>query len=224
VRKVNDQMAQRHSIAATTRTIIGKESKKLRRQGMLPGVIYGPVISEPIAVTVDSRELGRMYQDYGSNYLIDVKLDGSTYTVYMRQVDIDRLHRVPLHAEFYAPNMRVEMNATIPVMLVGEPASRDGVITHGRDAIEVRGLPDALPPSFEVDISGLEEYDQAIYVRDLSTPEGVTMLTDADELVVKLAAPALIVEPEPIEEEAEAEAAPEAEAEAPADSEESDEA
>ena len=184
-------MPQRHTLQANPRTVLGKDTAKLRRQGVAPGVIYGPVVPDPISVSVDMKELDRMYYAYGSNSLIDLKLDGATYTVYMRQVQMDRLKRQPLHAEFFAPNMRVEITTSIPVMYVGEPGNTDGVVTHGHDALEVRGLPDALPPAIEVDLSALTEIDQAIHASDITLPAGVEMLADPEVMIVKLSAPAL---------------------------------
>jgi large subunit ribosomal protein L25 len=193
-------MAHRHTLQASVRTVLGKETAKLRRQGIAPGVIYGPVISEPLSISVDLTELDRMYHAYGSNALIDLKLDGSTYTVYMRHVQMDRLQRRPLHAEFFAPNMRVEITASIPVMHVGEPGDSNGVVTHGHDSLELRGLPDALPPAIEVNLSTLTEIDQAIHAGDIALPAGVQLLTDPEIMIVKLGAPTLQIEVE--EEEA----------------------
>jgi large subunit ribosomal protein L25 len=211
-------MAQRHSLDAQPRTIEGKETKRLRREGIVPAVIYGPVIEKPISVSVNMKELDRMYYAFGSNLLIDLTLDSSHYTVYMRHVTIDRLKRQPMHAEFYAPNMLALITASIPVHLHGEPNSVAGVVTPVRESVDVRGLPDALPPALDVDISGLEEYDDAIYLREMTFPEGVELLTDPDEMLVKLTAPARIeVEEDAEAEEAEAEAL---EAEAAPESEE----
>ncbi|MDQ3547971.1 MAG: 50S ribosomal protein L25 [Chloroflexota bacterium] len=187
-------MAERHTIQASVRTIHGKETKRLRKVGQLPGVVYGPIVSDPISVTVDTKELDRMYHAYGSNLLIDLSVDGGTYPVYMRTVTIDRLVRQPQHVEFYAPNMRIEMTASVPVMTVGEPENEGGLLTIARETVEIRGLPDALPSSFEVDVSVLAEIDQAIYVRDLTVPEGVEIITDGDEMLVKLSAPTLAIE------------------------------
>jgi large subunit ribosomal protein L25 len=184
-------MAQRQSIQATPRTIIGKDTKKLRRVGEVPGVVYGPVITEPISVTVNMRELDRMYTSYGSTMLVDVKVDGTSYTTYMRHMQIDRMKKQPIHIEFFAPNMRVAMSAKVPVIIVGEPANDDGVITLGDGTIELRGLPDALPAAIEVDVSVLAEIDQAIHVRDLTFAEGVEVVGDPEEMVVKLSAPTL---------------------------------
>jgi large subunit ribosomal protein L25 len=218
-------MAQRHSLDAQPRTVEGKETRKLRNQGIVPGVIYGPVVADPISVSVNMKELDRMYYAFGSNLLIDLNLDSTHYTVYMRRVTIDRMKRQPLHAEFYAPNMRVAITASIPVHLIGEPSSVSGVVTPVRESVDVRGLPDALPPSLDVDISSLVEYDDAIYLRELTLPEDVELLTDPEEMLVKLTAPARITA---TEEEIEAEEAAEmdaaAEGEEPATEGESPEA
>lgn len=190
-------MAQRQSIEATLRTIIGKDTKKLRRVGEVPGVVYGPVVSDPISVTVNMRELDRMYTSYGSTMLVDVKLNGSSYTTYMRHIQIDRLKNQPIHIEFFAPNMRVAITVKVPVILVGEPGHDDSVVTMGDGMIELSGLPDALPAAVEVDVSVLTEIDQAIHVRDLTFADGVEVIGDLDEMVVKLSAPTL---PEPDDE------------------------
>lgn len=194
-------MAQRHTLAASERTLKGKEVKRLRREGRTPGIIYGPVVPDPIAVTVDARELERMYYGYGANLLIDLQLDGATHVVYMRTVSMDRLRRIPLHAEFYAPNLRNPIVANVPILLVGESPNDRGVVTPGHTTLEVRGLPEQLPSSVEVDISGLTEFDQSLHVRDITVSGDVEVLTDPDEMVVKLSAPALVTE---AEEEAEA--------------------
>lgn len=199
-------MAQRQSIQATTRTVIGKDTKKLRRNGEVPGVVYGPVVENPISVTVNMRELDRIYTSYGSSMLIEVKLDGNTYTTYMRRMTIDRMKKQPIHIEFFAPNMNVVMSSKVPVVTVGEPANTEGVVTMGDGTIELRGLPDALPGAIEVDLSVLAEFDQTIHVRDLTMPEGVEIVGDPDEMIVKLSAPTLVVLEEPLE-ESEAEAA-----------------
>lgn len=198
-------MAQRQSISATTRTIIGKDTKKLRRAGEVPGVVYGPLVGDPISVTVNMRELDRMFTNFGSTMLIDVQLDGQKYTTYMRRMQIDRLKKQPIHIEFFAPNMLISMTSKVPVVLVGEP-SADGLVTMGDGTIELRGLPDALPGAIEVDISVLAEIDQAIHVRDLTMVEGVEVVGDLDEMVVKLSAPTLPEPEEPLDEAGAAEA------------------
>ena len=85
----------------------------------------------------------------------------------------------------------INLLAEISVLLVGQPENTDGLLTQARETIDIRGLPDALPSSFEVDISVLAEIDQAIHVSDLTVPDGVELLTDPEEMIVKLNAPTL---------------------------------
>lgn len=204
-------MVQRHELTASTRSVIGKESKKLRREGVVPGIVYGPVVDEPVAVSVNMKEIDRTYVAYGPNVLIDLLVDGSKYTVYMRHMSIDRLKREPMHIEFFAPNLNVEINTSIPIVVVGQPANTDGILTHGRETIDVRGLPDNLPAVIEVDVTGLAEIDQTIHLSDLTIPANVTLLTDPEEMIVKLSAPQLeVVEEEEAVEEEGAEVAAEA--------------
>lgn len=196
-------MVQRHELTASTRSVIGKETKKLRRAGVVPGIVYGPVVDEPVAVSIDMKEIDRIYVAYGPNVLIDLLVDGSKYTVYMRHMTMDRLKRQPMHVEFFAPNLKMEITTSIPLVMIGQPGNTDGVLTHGREAIEVRGLPDNLPAVIEVDVSVLEEIDQTIHLRDLTIPDHVTVMTDLEDMIVKLSAPQLEVveEEEAVEEE-----------------------
>jgi large subunit ribosomal protein L25 len=210
-------MPQRHSLAVSERTIKGKEVKKLRRQGLTPGIIYGPVVDTPLPVSVETKAIDRMYRDLGSSVLIDLTLDGATYVVYMREVDINRIARQPLHAEFYAPNLREPISASVPLGFAGEPGIAGGVLTHGHESLFLRGLPEQLPATIEVDLSVLVELEQSLYVRDAVIPEGIELLTDPDTLLVKLSAPTYQAAEE-LEAEAPAEAAEEA-AEAPAEAE-----
>lgn len=186
-------MSQRHELTASMRSVIGKETKKLRRGGVVPGIVYGPVVESPLSVSVNMKEIDRAYIDYGPNVLIDLNIDDETYTVYMRHMSIDRLRREPIHVEFFAPNLKVVITTSIPLMIIGEPANDTGVLTHGREAVDVRGLPTSLPSQLEVDVSGLAEIDQTIHLRDLAIPDGVELLTDPDEMIVKLSAPQLEV-------------------------------
>lgn len=204
-------MAQPFSIDATKRTMTGKRVRRLRAEGLVPAVIYGTVVEDPIAITVDERELQRTYQAIGSFTLLDVNLDGEVYTVYLRNLQMNPIKRRPVHAEFFAPNLRVAMTANVPLHLVGEIENDALIVTQARDSVELRGLPTNLPGSLEVDISTLVTLDDAIHVSDLTIGDDVEVLTDADELIARLTEPQLVVdEDEEATEEGDEEAAEEA--------------
>lgn len=201
-------MPSRPTLNAEERTLTGKKVRALRRQGRLPAVVYGPVIPAPVALTLDSRDLDRTYHAYGSSTLVDVAVGEQTYTVYIRNVQAEKIGRAPIHAELFAPNLQATLDVTVALMLVGEATNHDGALTQMRDSIDLRGRPTEIPSAVEVDISGLAEVDDAINVGDLPLPEGVELLTDPSEPVVRIIGTrAMLAELE--EEEAEREAAAE---------------
>ena len=198
-------MPERPQLTAEDRTIIGKKVKVLRRQGKVPAIIYGTLVEQPIPVTVDERQLYRTYIDYGGYSLIDVDLNGDTHTVYIRTIQQDPVSRVPLHAELFSPNLLVSMTASIPIILIGESPNLDAVVSQLRDSVDAEGLPTDLPGALEVDVTDLEEIDDTVYVSELQMPEGVTLLTDEDEPLVRLMEVRIEVEEEEVEEELEGE-------------------
>ena len=131
------------------------------------------------------------------------------------------------HIDFYEVSMTERLRMAVPLVLTGEaPAVRlaNATILHAMDSVEVECLPGNLPTQILVDIEKLAEIDDAIYVRDLTIPPQVTIVTPEDELVVKALAPTVeaeIAAEEAAEEEAAAPAA--AEGEAPAEAESADE-
>jgi len=196
-------------LAVEKRSILGKKVKSLRRKGIIPAVIYGQGM-ESMAVQVQERELERVLRRAGSTHLINLAIgDGERKTVLVREVQRDPITDRLIHVDFYAVKMTERIYSEVPLVLVGEsPAVRsgEGMLIYGVDKVEVECLPADLPESIQVDLSGLEAVDQAIYVRDLLKPKGVEILTDPDELVVKVAPVVEEVEEEvPVEEEAEVE-------------------
>jgi large subunit ribosomal protein L25 len=224
-READRQMAHQYSLEATKRTMTGKRVRRLRANGQVPAVVYGTVVQDPISITLEERDLMRTYQAIGGSSLMDLHLDGETYTVYIRNMHMNPIKRRPIHAEFFAPDLLVAMTAPVPLHLVGEVEDDRLVVMQTRDTIELRGLPEELPGAFEVDISGLVEVDDSIFVRDLVAPEGVEIITDEDEMIVRLTEPRMVSEEEEAEEAAIAEAAAEeaAEGEEPADEDTEDE-
>jgi large subunit ribosomal protein L25 len=187
----------RHAtLSGERRTTLGKQVSKLRREGKTPGVIYGPAISEPQPITVDEHDLTLTYRRVGASALVDLTVDGNVYPVFIRSVQVEPIRRGMLSVEFYAPEMNQPVTATVSVVTVGELSGTvDGVLTHTRETVEVRGLPDQIPQYLEADISGLTEIDSAVLVSGLALPAGIEVLTPGDEIVVKLAAPARVETP-----------------------------
>jgi len=200
-----------YEISVQPRTVLGKHSKKLRREHVLPAVVYGYGV-DPTPVSVDQKEMERIYLHAGSNALVDLKLDGAgdgkPRKVFIHNVQRNPVNHVLMHVDFLAVNLTEEITTNVTIVLVGEAPAverREGLLLHALDHIQVRALPTDLPPLVEVDISGLEAVDDAIHVSDLKLPSNVHVLTNEDELVAKINA--LPVEVEEVAEEE----APEAE-------------
>jgi len=118
------------------------------------------------------------------------------------------------HVDFQRVSMTETIRMDVPIVLVGEaPATtrHDATILHSLNTLHISCLPGNLPSEVAVDIGSLVEIDDAIHVRDLALPNGVTSLTDGDELVAKAAAPQRMREEAPAEVPAAA-AVPESEA------------
>ena len=199
-------------LSAEPRSVIGKQVKALRRQGVLPANIYGGGESTPIQVEV--RPAQHALARAGKTQLIKLSLAGGQAT----NVMVKDFQRHPtrgdlLHVDFYRVAMDQKLRVDVPVRLHGEaPASKtySGTIYQQLATVSVEALPDRIPEAIDVDVSALENLESTIHVRDLPAPEGATIVTDPDELVVKMLPPT--VEPEVTEPADVAAEAPAAEA------------
>jgi large subunit ribosomal protein L25 len=204
-------MAHTYSLDVSPRELVGNKSEQLRRQGQLPGIVYGYDVQEPLRVQVDRREFERVYRRAGANTLIDLHMESMrTIRVFVHEVARHPVSRQLIHVDFTAVNLTQPTNADVALVLTGEaPAVKnDGMVLQTLDTLHVRALPTHLPSTIEVDISGLEEVGQAIRVSDLTLPADVEVLTVPDASIVQISALRVVAE----EEEAATEAA-EAEAE-----------
>lgn len=184
-------------------------ARKLRAAGKVPGVLYGPEL-EAISLQVDARELSHaLHTDAGANVLIDLKVDGDSYLSMPREVQRDMLRGEILHVDLLQIRKDVAIQVEVPVHLVGESAGvkMGGVVEHHLWQLRVECLPTAVPESLEADIAALEIGD-ALYVRDILVPEGATVLTPEDEILVTVVPPPVLkLEEEEVAEVAEGEVA-----------------
>jgi large subunit ribosomal protein L25 len=204
-------------LRAEPRTVVGKKVKQLRRAGKVPGVVYGPVIDGTVQVSVDRRELEKFYWTNGHSTLFTLTWDGGKEQVFIRELQADPVKQSPLHVDFFAPNLRKELSAMVPVVLHHLPGDAEGVLTHVRNEVEVRGLPANLPHQIDAELDGLHNVGDVLRAGDLPIPKGVALVTDGDEVIALLVAEAApeVEEVEEVEEAAE-EAAEAVTEEAPA--------
>lgn len=191
-----------YSLVVEPRDQQKKASRKLSREGLVPGVVYGHNV-ESVPVQVSRREFDRVYLRAGSNSLVDLSLGegAEARKVFIHDVQRDPSTHTVRHIDFMVVNLREEITSTVPLVHVGESpiiANNEGVLLSQLDHVLVRALPMDLPSLIEVDMSVLDEIGKSIHVSDLVIPENVTLLTSPDEMVAKVVE--MQLEPEEVEE------------------------
>ncbi len=205
----------RPEISAQPRETLGKKVKQLRRQGLIPANIFGRR-AESRAIQIPSDDVLRLLRTAERNQIIYLLIDGEE----PRPTFIKDIQRKPttdaiLHMDFQQISLLEKVRMEVPLLLVGQAPGVDtlgGTLIHTLDTVTVEALPTDIPLHIEVDVSGLAEIDQTLHVRDLTLSDKVTVLTEPDVVVAKVAPPTLQVAPaaEAVREEAAAEEAGEA--------------
>jgi large subunit ribosomal protein L25 len=203
-------------LQASKREILGKKTRFLRRQGITPVHLFGHGL-ESLTLQCDTPNLQRTIARAGMTRLITLAIEGDKQprSVFIREIQREPCSGEVLHVDFYQVRKTEKIKAEVPIILVGEaPAMKEKgrILTHSLTSLSVECLPDKLPPQIEVDLSPLEELEQAIYVRDITFSPDITVITDSEQMVVKVSEARVEVEEEVVEEElvAEEEAAEEA--------------
>lgn len=179
-------MSDRITIVAEPRTVTGKQVKQLRREGWIPGVVYGK--TEPLNVQMQQRELRRALRVTGTTQLAVLDVNGDRRTVLVRDIQQHVTRRNLLHVDFLEVDLQTRIKAEAQLVSFGEAAPVTegmGVATQVLHAVEIEALPDDLIAEIEVNMAWIETPDDVIYVGDLPVPAGVTILTDPETPVAR---------------------------------------
>lgn len=182
-------MAEKITLSLQARTLSGKQIKHLRKDGFVPGVVYG---SETEATNVQApyNELAKVVQRAGRHHIINADVAGTQRTVLIKSIDVDPVKHRVRHVAFHAVSAKEKVTTDIPVTLTGEgesPAERAGlVVLQAIETLEVQALPADLPDSLVVSVTELAEAGDKLTVGDIVLPKGVefTHAEDVLELVV----------------------------------------
>jgi large subunit ribosomal protein L25 len=185
-------------------------AKKARREGRIPGALYGHGGSEAIAV--DAKTLNELLSSGGQSHIVDATIGGKKESVLLREVQRDPISHRPIAADFQRVSSTEAINASVQIVTVGVPPGvkeQGGVMDMVTHALEVKGPAGKLPEHFEIDVSGLNVNDH-ITAGDVKLPPGFTLITPAETVVVAVegsrtasddaaltAAAAPVVTPEP---------------------------
>ena len=197
-------------LKASPRDTVGKKNRFLRRDGITPTHVFGHNM-ESLALQCDTAELRRLMARAGRTQIIRLKVDSEKHprNVLVREIQQDMVTQQILHVDFYQVKKGAKIVIDVPIILVGEaPAlkTKGRMLAHGITSLNVECLPGSVPPQIEVDLSSLEDIEQAIHVKDIVLGEEVIVHTDQEQLVVKISHAQMKAQEDEIIEEGEAEA------------------
>lgn len=203
-------MASHQTLQATKREQAGTGvAKKLRREGIIPAIIYG-ADQDNYTIQLKSKDFGDLLKRSTSdNFLVNLEIEGAkekTKLAMVQEVQIKPLTGAVIHVDFHAVKEDQILSAHLPIELSGEPAGvkTGGILEHLLRSIEVHCRPADLPDKIEIDISHLE-LDEALHVSDLPFPDGVEITMDGGVVVAMVAASRAAVSDGEDDEEAPAE-------------------
>ncbi len=178
------------SLHVVKRDVLGKQVRFLRRQGITPSHLFGHNIKS-LALQCATADLEHLIARAGTTRPVSLEVDKDKHPRYViiREVSRDHLTGGLIHVDFYQVKRTEALTADIPVVLVGEAPAlklKGRMLLQPITHLGVKCLPDKLPPQIEIDLSQLEEVDQAIHVRDIDLGTEVTITTAPELLVVKI--------------------------------------
>jgi len=205
-------MAQTIVLDASARANSGKgAARTARREGMVPGVIYGGG-EDPVTINIKHNVLlKRLKAGKFLSTLIKLNVDGKEHTVICRAVQRDVVRDLPIHVDFLRLSERSRINLYIPVEFINQEKApgirRGGVLTVVRPEVELKVPAGNIPDHLTVDLSGLNVGD-VVKISNIALPEGaVPTITDRDFVIANISAPSALVSEESEEGEEEGEGA-----------------
>ncbi|MBP8612898.1 MAG: 50S ribosomal protein L25 [Candidatus Atribacteria bacterium] len=163
--------------------------KKYRKEGKIPGVVYGTT-TDTFYVVTDGRDFLKIERQVGRSAIFDLSLNGKIYPSIIKEIQIDPIKRNIVHLDFESVDLEKPLYTSIPVVFVGEAkgVKKGGILDPSLHEIEVEGLIMDLPDKIEVDVSDLDIKD-VIYVKDLKLGDKIKVYTDPDDVVVSVVTP-----------------------------------
>jgi large subunit ribosomal protein L25 len=193
---------ERTKLTVEARERLGsRESRRLRRRGVVPGVLYGA--GEPVAICVEERELRRALTGAaGLHSILDVEIEGrgESHASILKEYQVDPVKGFLTHVDLQEVRLDRTITASVSVHLLGgddAPGVREGgVLSQPLREIDVEALPLEVPDHLELDVSGME-IGGTLRIGDIRVPEGVTLLGDVESVVATVTPPTRVIEPEP---------------------------
>jgi large subunit ribosomal protein L25 len=186
------------TLPTSSRSVIGKRTRLLRRQGTTPAHLFGHGLKSQ-ALQCNTVELRHIIARAGTTRPISLEIEGlkQPKTVFIREIQTDVVTGQLLHVDFYQVKKTEKIKVDVPITFTGEaPAMKEKgrSLLHGVTSLSIECLPDEVPPRIEIGLGRLETVEQAIHVRDITLSPDITVTTDPDQLVVKVSEARVVAE------------------------------
>jgi large subunit ribosomal protein L25 len=176
-------MGNKTELKLDVREVHGKKVAKLRKEGLIPGIVYG-ASTEPISVQVAANVFEKAYRQAGKHAPLHLTIDGKKKIAMIKDVDVEPVKGLPRHISFHAVKASDPVIAEVPVRLVGEgesEAEKAGLIVlQNLDKVEVKALPMDLPDAIEISILNLKQAGDKVLLADAKLPDGVEYVEHSD--------------------------------------------
>lgn len=179
-------MVDKLKLKAEIRKVLGRKVKTLRKEGLIPANIFGKKV-DSLAVSINLKEFETLFKEAGETSLVNLEIGKDSRSVLVRNIQVHPVDSSILHVDFQEVNLKEKIEAQVPVEIVGEaPAEKQGLgtLVQQMDEIKVEALPTDLPEKFEVNVDGLTEVNQSIFVKDIKVDSSKVEIKDDGELIV----------------------------------------
>jgi large subunit ribosomal protein L25 len=184
----NTDHKEKIELQVEKRDKVGKVNKQLRKNGIVPGNIYGADFT-PVAVSVNVKEFGQVYKKAGETGIVYVQVGSDSIPTLITNLQYHPVTNQLLHIDFRKVNLRQKLETAVPVEVVGESIAvtqLGGVMLVQTDEVTVEALPANIPSAIEVDISKITELGQEIKVSDLPKSADYEIKEDLDKVLVSV--------------------------------------
>ena len=176
-------------LSANTRSVLGNSVRKLRKQGLLPAVLYGQNFNS-LPIQIDKKTFLKLYKQVGKTNVIDLSVDSQTLPVIVQDLDIDPVFGDVRHVDFLVVNLKQKVKVTVPIQYIGTPIGvkqLGAVLTVNLDELEIEVLPEKIPDFITVDVTNLTNIHDSISVADLlQVAQDYEILNDPETILVSL--------------------------------------
>jgi len=178
-------------LSVQNREIFGKSVKKMREQGLIPAELYGRGLAN-LHLAVSSKDLNKVFKQAGENAVVSLIIDKERRPVLLHDLQVDPITNEILSIDFYQVRLDEKIKVRVPIEFVGTASAikdKSGILVKAMQEIEVEALPSDLPQNIQIDLSGLNDIGQSLYVKDLKITGNFKLLINPKTVIVTITAP-----------------------------------